>query len=294
MRRVQNVPIMMVEMTSRGEKVTNIARGVWRFQDRICFKHRHQARRMRHWFYKVAHTLWSLFIGISLLYTLVAGAEKFIHLPAEQQRPFRFLVPLATWLTSLISSDRLDTWLIQIFTWLFSQWVVWLLAGVVIALPAGWLVLAWSIPRLHANYRQSSAEERSRLLREATRQVPTRGDVVSRFVVVFVVTWLGLRFFSRVASWLGYCLLPLDDLCTTTYVTEFMWLTFAAIGALASLWDIHHARAQRTAARRALIKFQGSPLRRLRDTIKLVLSGILFMASLGVVFMLIVAGFDLF
>lgn len=232
-----------------------------RFIEKPFYKYRSQIRQARRWWRRVYYALFIALIGLGF-------AIKFV--PGFDERVLRAM------------------------EWLFSQWYVKDILQVFGALTACGVAILflWLVAQKITTYKDDLMEEKSDTLKKALRPVASWGDIIARFLTVFIGVIAGLHIAQVIAFSLGYCFIETNG-CGISSLTEFVFMSLAAPGALLSVWNMLDGRYNRRAARRQLIVYKMSMLRRILDLIKLVFTAVF---AVVVIFGLILLGavaFDL-
>jgi len=238
--------------------VKKAARWVLRQQNQINYKYWHKLRRGRRHIKWVAYVPVCCFLLFAFVYTAVGGSEKLLGMNMEDRGVLNYLVIPAEWLTKIMSSESIVSGVEVGLSWFFgSSILIFIVKFALWLIPLTLLYLAvWWIADVIVNGKQHRDEERIELLQQALRPIPSRSQIASRFFIVLLIVWFGLRSAEQVARHNGICLLATNNQCEYDMLNDIIWLILAVVAATVSIKKMYRSRVDRDIAKKKLVNMR--------------------------------------
>lgn len=241
--------------------IVKIAAMVSREQEKLYFIYRKPIKLAWYWLGKVGGFFTRVYLVAMLIVGLMALVEKVAGLSEQNRQSLGLITPVADWIHIRFPWEGFINWLEVIIRYIAASPVI--LSFLKFSLYLGfWLAglgLLWLLPAAIANWQVRKQESKQEILREALAPAPSKQDILSRFLTVSLIVWLGLELGERFFRTLGWCLARVNDDCSHDYVLTLTWLTIAVASGLLSVWRMAEVRRKRSVAR-AVIKSKSQPV----------------------------------
>jgi hypothetical protein len=257
--------------------ILQISQKVTRYQDKLWFKYRHPVKHAWYWLRKVASfSTWVYLVAI-LITGSMAAAEKVANLSVENRQSLGLVTKVADWINIRFPFERLTNWLEVAIDYIAASPA--LLSFLKFSLDSlFWIVgavLLWLLPRVIANWQETKKETKHETLRTALAPAPSGQDILSRFLIVTIIVWLGLGLGESFARSIGWCLASVNNECSHTYVVTFIWLTIAVACGVLSIWRMVEMRRKRDIARRTIKRKSQPASKTIRQALRVFGFGVL-------------------
>lgn len=216
---------------------------------------------------RVRCVAYCLFWGLFATPGLLLLAYKIL---IKEERPTdlsRFLVPVVEGVDKYLPFEEFLLWCANVSRQVINSWVWGFLLGLLALVT--WIVVIsmflrfyrvsfWSVPERMGKRKEVKTEERLEALREALKPVPSKREIVSRFLTVTLVVWVGLNLAELWARRQGECLLKTNRDCSHVFLNDLIWFGLALAAGVVLILGMVDKRQKRNLAKKRVMRLRES------------------------------------